>query len=48
MKAFKKLKKRYNKDINFYLTNKVKYEKPKETQKVCYFYNGTCKTEVDR
>ena len=47
MKAFKKLRKNYNESIELHLANSTTYKKPKETEKVCYFFNKSCSTKVN-
>ncbi|NPA60029.1 MAG: M23 family metallopeptidase [Epsilonproteobacteria bacterium] len=42
-KIFLKLKKKYNKEVEFHLNNKTKFKRPQKKESLCYFYNGkTC------
>jgi len=39
-KVFLRLKKKYNKEVEFHLNNKTKFVKPQKKESVCYFFNG--------
>jgi murein DD-endopeptidase MepM/ murein hydrolase activator NlpD len=47
LKAFKKLRDNYNQSIELHLANDTRYNKPKETDKVCYFFDKSCSTKVN-
>ncbi|MCD6433099.1 MAG: peptidoglycan DD-metalloendopeptidase family protein [Sulfurimonas sp.] len=45
-KAFIKLRNNYNESIELHLTNNTTYQKPKNSEKVCYFHNKHSKKKI--
>ncbi|MEA3331349.1 MAG: peptidoglycan DD-metalloendopeptidase family protein [Campylobacterota bacterium] len=45
-KAFLKLRDNYNESIELHLANNTTYQKSKNSEKVCYFFNNSCNKEI--